>query len=174
MWNSTGDGGSATSVEVCYARSVAVSGSALGSSRMERSSDGGRIADGTPGLPARQNGRDARRSTDASLLPLQLPSACGRLFFDCCAARKLMCLVHAPPCPRGQEPIAHLHMPVRPAVAAATYKREFQPGPHSQLVEGGAQVVLPHLLAGEQYPGNIFVWLTTLPDEGRDLNFLGD
>src|SRR5580704_7502503 len=117
MWNSTSDGGSATSAELCYAWSVAVSGSALGSSRMERSSDGGKIAGGTPGLPARQDGRDARRSTDASLLPLQLPSACGGLFFDCCAARKLMCLVHARSCLRGQQPIAHVHMAVRPTVA---------------------------------------------------------
>lgn len=31
--------------------------------------------------------------------------------FDCCAARKLMCLVHPRPCPRGQQPIAHLYMP---------------------------------------------------------------
>jgi hypothetical protein len=40
-------------------------------------------------------------------------------------------------------------MPVRPAVAGHI-KREFQPGPHSQLVEGGAQVVLHYLLAGER------------------------
>jgi hypothetical protein len=77
----------------------------------ERSSDGGKIAGGAPSLPARQDGRDARRSTDACLLPLQLPSACGGLFFDCCAARKLTCLVHPRPCPRGQQPMAHLYMP---------------------------------------------------------------
>ena len=109
----------------------------------ERSSDGGKIAGGAPSLPARQDGRDARRSTDACLLPLQLPSAWGGLFFDCWAARKLLCLVHPRPCPRGQQPIAHLYMPVHPAVAGHI-KREFQPGPHSQFVEGGAQVVLHH------------------------------
>ena len=71
-----------------------------------------------------------------------------------------------------RRPIAHLHMPVRPAVASHI-KREFQPGPHSpQLVEGGAQVVLHYLLAGEQHAGNVFVgWAQ--PDQGRDLNFLG-
>ena len=62
-------------------------------------------------------------------------------------------------------------MPVRPAVAGHV-EREFQPGPYSQLVEGGAQVVLHYLLAGEQDPGNVFVG-KTLPDQGRDLNFLG-
>ena len=49
---------------------------------------------------------------------------------------------------------------------------EFQPGPYSQLVEGGAQVVLHYLLAGEQHAGNVFVG-KTLPDQGRDSNFLG-
>ena len=58
------------------------------------------------------------------------------------------------PAPGGNSPLRRVHMPVRPAVAGHI-KREFQPGPHSQFVEGGAQVVLHHLLAGEQYPGNI-------------------
>jgi len=61
-------------------------------------------------------------------------------------------------------------MPVRSAVAGDV-EREFEPGPHSQLVEGGAQVVLHYLLAGDEHLGNVLV-RKTLPDQGGDLNFL--
>src|ERR1700720_4343452 len=56
---------------------------------------------------------------------------------NCCAWSTL------DPAPGGKHPIPHLYRPVHAAVAGHI-KREFQPGPHSQFVEGGAQVVLHH------------------------------
>src|SRR5258708_16042739 len=116
----------------------------------------------------------ARNGSAASL---QLASAYVEFFFQRRADRgtprkpRLLGCGCAPPCARWQQTIAHLHVPVRSAVAGYV-EGEFEPGPYSQLVEGGAQVVLDHLLAGEQHAGNVFVG-KTLPDEGRDLNFLG-
>src|SRR5258708_12734687 len=108
---------------------------------------------------------------------LQLASASVEFFFQRRADRgtprepRLLGCGCAPPCARWQQTIGDLDVPVRCAVGGYV-ESEFEPGPYSQLVEGGAQVVLDHLLAGEQHAGNIFVG-KTLPDEGRDLNFLG-
>ena len=60
-------------------------------------------------------------------------------------------------------------MPVRSAVAGHI-EREFEPGPDSQFVEGGAQIVFHYLLAGSEHAGNVFI-SKPLPDQGRDLNF---
>src|SRR5271166_1777207 len=101
--------------------------------------------------------------------PLQQPSARGGLFFS--YNLSLLAHGHAPPRRRRQNPIPQLHMPVGSPVARHV-EREFQPGPDSQFVEGGAQVVLDHLFAGDQYTGDVFVG-KTLPNQGRDLNLLG-
>src|SRR5271169_1759158 len=72
---------------------------------------------------------------------------------------------------RWHQGAADLRRPVCTSVARHI-KRELQPSPHSEFVEGGAQVVFDDLLAGSEHRGNVFIG-QALPDQASDLNLLG-
>jgi hypothetical protein len=55
---------------------------------------------------------------------------------------------------------------------AGDVEGEFEAGPHSELIERGAEIILHHLLARAKHRSDIFIG-ETLPNQGGNLNFLG-